>query len=548
MDSHNLDDADPSRRWQQKDPEAGAVAGTALLGKAFGLLDIIAAAPGLITVKELIARSGWPRATLYRILAALTQQGYVRFDPVQEGYTLGYRLVELAQNVWAGPDLASVASVELRRLRDMTGETAYLAVLHGGLMISLGKFESAHAHRSAARLGVSKPLHCTSQGKAMLAFLPERQREHLLAGVTFEAFTPHTILQRDALVAQLGIIKNRGYAVEDQEILIGNRCVGAPILDSSGYPVAAISVAGPTYRLTSARVEQLGPEVATVARHISLQLKPRMPGAAHAAGGPAVLDGQDEPAHYGMSPIWDGNRHALTWIDALGPRIIEWTGQRSASRSPEYSGPLRGLFLSPEGAPVVWAEDRRFTIRHGKLMSETSLPAWSSVHAATYGDGQVWLAERHEAGTTIGLLTDGGITPIASLKAEIGTLAWSDSEACLFASDHAKGTLYRMTPAGEVRLFSRIARVSGEPRGLAVDPRGHVWVALYDGWGVMRLSREGEIDTTLALPVPRPTGLAFGGAERRTLFITTARYGLSMDALAHAPDSGMVFRHDLPTP
>lgn len=94
------------------------------------------------------------------------------------------------------------------------------------------------------------------------------------------------------------------------------------------------------------------------------------------------------------------------------------------------------------------------------------------------------------------------------------------------------------------KLFARVARVSGEPRGLAVDPHGRLWVALHDGWGVLRLSGDGEIETTLAMPAPRPTGLAFGGADGATLFISTARYGLSMDALAHAPGSGLMYHCD----
>jgi hypothetical protein len=96
-----------AKTWRNDEPLAnGAVPGAALISKAFRLIDTIGAAPGLITVPELVKATGWPRPTLYRILAAITAHGFVRFDPVAQGYTLGYRFLELAQNVWAAPDLA----------------------------------------------------------------------------------------------------------------------------------------------------------------------------------------------------------------------------------------------------------------------------------------------------------------------------------------------------------------------------------------------------------------------------------------------------------
>ena len=131
--------------------------------------------------------------------------------------------------------------------------------------------------------------------------------------------------------------------------------------------------------------------------------------------------------------------------------------------------------------------------------------------------------------------------PVATLKAEIGALAWSRGESCLYAADATRGTIHRIDARGDARLFSRVAPVSGEPRGIAVDGEGRLWIALYDGWGLARLSAEGEIDGVVALPAPRPTGLAFGGDDGRMLFVTTACEGVSAQALAHAPHSGLLF-------
>ena len=87
-------------------------------------------------------------------------------------------------------------------------------------------------------------------------------------------------------------------------------------------------------------------------------------------------------------------------------------------------------------------------------------------------------------------------------------------------------------------------RGSGVPAGIAVDPEGGVWTALVDGWSVVRFTREGALDRVAALPVPRPTDVAFGGAASKTLYVTSSRAGLSKESLASAPLSGRVFELD----
>jgi sugar lactone lactonase YvrE len=109
----------------------------------------------------------------------------------------------------------------------------------------------------------------------------------------------------------------------------------------------------------------------------------------------------------------------------------------------------------------------------------------------------------------------------------------------LYATDSSRGTVYILQVGTRApRILNRIPRVSGEPRGLAVDATGRLWVALYDGWSIARLSPEGEFDRITALPVPRPTGIAFGGEDGQSIFVTTARVGLPRDVLDNAPLSG----------
>lgn len=304
--------------WEDEGQPQSSVKGAALIGKATEVLARIGSAPGKVGFAELSTATGIARATLYRILSALTARGLIRVDPVTQNYTLGFQFLELAQNVWSSADLASVASAELRRLRDMTGETAYLAVQEKRHVLALGRFEGAHSRRSNARLGALKPMHCTSQGKAILSALSEAQVDAILRD-GMERFTQHTIVDPAALKVQLQIIRARGYATDDEEIVEGTRCVGAAVIDRSGRPIAAISVAGPTYRMTVARAEQLGREITEAAQRISDQLAPYLFETKNRH--PDIRQATEIAGFAVSSPFWDAERGWLCWLDRLAPSV-----------------------------------------------------------------------------------------------------------------------------------------------------------------------------------------------------------------------------------
>jgi DNA-binding IclR family transcriptional regulator/sugar lactone lactonase YvrE len=497
MDNLKAFGGDAPTFWQGEEaPVAGVVPGAALISKAFRLLDTISASPGLVTLPELVNATGWPRP---------------------------------------------VASIELQRLRDMTGETAYLAVPLDGAMMGLGKFEGVHPVRSAARLGVRKPMHCTSQGKAVLAFLPDPEVDRLIGTKPLERFTKDTITDPAVLKAQLRIVRQRGYAVEDEEILPGNRCVGAPVLDASGRPVAAISVAGPTWRLTRERVEQLGPEIAAVARSIALQLRTSGEALGSRADHPLAHPAAREPAFYGADPWWDPQKNTLHWVDRLGP-MIHATGETTSSAfRPLTDAPIRAASWAG-GEMTAVLGDRQLRMRDGTCITEEPLPAHTPRIAAltTAPDGRLWAAGHNDAGSHIGPIASSSEVEVTwAIGAQIDAMAWAPDGRVLYAADSARGTIYALQAGTRApRVLNRIPRVSGEPRGLAVEATGRLWVALYDGWSIARLSPEGEVDRITALPVPRPTGIAFGGADGQSLFVTTARVGLARDVLDNAPLSG----------
>ncbi|HWK45199.1 MAG TPA: IclR family transcriptional regulator C-terminal domain-containing protein [Stellaceae bacterium] len=516
------------------------VPGTGLVRKVFELLDIIGAAPGLVTIPEMVARTGWPRSTLYRILQSITAHGFARFDPVGQGFTLGFRFIELAQNVWTSPDLATVAAAELRRLRDLTGETAYLAVLHDTSMVGLGKFESGHSHRSAATLGIEKPIHCTSQGKAFLAFLPDGEAAAILARSPMRRFTEQTITDRALLRGQLPIIRSRGFAVDDQEIMNGIRCVGAPILDAAGQPIASISVAGPIYRITSDRVEQLGPEVADAANAIRLRLSGMSRGAVAKGGGPSAHPGHREPAFHGAAPIWDAGLNAVHWVDLLAPSV-QLTGRTTVEFRPPAHRPIDAM-MPAEGGPVVFMGGQVLQIADARCVGESNhrdLVGLTDIRVDPKGIPWAALWRETDAVSVIGPVSpDGTVDGRWTTPTRVDALAWDPDGDLLYAAEAGRGIFQLSVSTGTRRLFCKISKASGSPRGLVVDSEKRLWVALYDGWSVARLTAEGDFDRVIALPVPRPTGLTFGGDDLCQLFITTARIGLAREVLENAPLSG----------
>ncbi len=281
--------------------------GTASLEKALDVLEAVGSASQGLSQVELAERTRLPKTTLYRIIASLVSRGMLRRDPLRKVYRLGFRYLELVRNAYLKPDLVAAASFELRALRDLTGETAYLAVLDGNQVMSLERCDGAHPVRSAASLGQSKPVYCTGQGKAILSVLGDAARDEILKGLTLAPLTPLTITDRRRLLAELRVTRARGYAIDDEEIREGVRCVAAPIVDGGGKVHGALSVAGPAYRLTRARLDLLGPELADAARRVGSQLavveQPRSADPIQAASG--------DWAFHGAFPRWSTRRQCL---------------------------------------------------------------------------------------------------------------------------------------------------------------------------------------------------------------------------------------------
>lgn len=212
-----------------------------------------------------------PPASLYRMLVTLTELGYLVHDD-NDTYRLGRKLLKLGYRSIDESSLVENALGSMRELRDLTGETVLLGVLHHHEGIVLESVKSHHAVCVSVRIGHHYPLHSAAPGKAMMAFLPESERDALLKRIDYTAFTGRTLKNADELRRELAQVREDGVAYDRGEELSELRCVSSPVCDENNYPVAAVWIAGPESRLDGRTMKKYAPSVRECANKIREKL------------------------------------------------------------------------------------------------------------------------------------------------------------------------------------------------------------------------------------------------------------------------------------
>lgn len=243
-----------------------------VIDRAARILDCFSFDEPELSVSEISAATRLHKSTAHRILMALEHNGFIEQNPETSKYHLGIKLFKLGHQAVARLNLRDVARPYLKALMEETGETVHLAVLDNDQVLYLDKVEGAHALRMPSRVGRHIPTYCTSLGKAMLSCLDEREVRRILLGQPLRRHTHNTARNLEVLLGELKKTRKRGYAVDNEEIELGLRCVGAPIRDYTGEMVGAISVAGPSARLVPDKIPLTGNFVMKVAASISQQL------------------------------------------------------------------------------------------------------------------------------------------------------------------------------------------------------------------------------------------------------------------------------------
>jgi DNA-binding IclR family transcriptional regulator len=241
------------------------------VGRALDVLLCFSPEETELTLTEISERVELHKSTAHRVLATLENRRFVQHDPATGKYRLGLRVLELAMLVVEHMDIRRVAQPFLQRLSDDFRETIDLGVLDGTDVVYLDVIESPQRVKLAAAPGERLPACCTSSGKAILAYLPEKQaRQIMVQGL--RRYTANTIVSPEDLLADLRSTHERGFAISRSEFENGINAVAAPILDSKNRPIAVVALAGPSFRLSSERMMEVGPAVRKCANDIAREI------------------------------------------------------------------------------------------------------------------------------------------------------------------------------------------------------------------------------------------------------------------------------------
>jgi IclR family transcriptional regulator, KDG regulon repressor len=216
------------------------------------ILDVLGRSPQGISIKELSGKTGLPKGTTHRFLASLAYFDYVRQESMTKNYHLGFKLVELGNRLLNQIDLRTEAHPYLIELAELTKETVHMVILDHNEALYVDKVDSSEPTgglRMASVVGARIPTHCSAVGKVMLAFLPEERLISIIKDKGLPRRTENTITDIEELKNHLQLIREQGYALDDEENEKGVKCVGAPIRDQDGNIAAAISISVPGIRI-----------------------------------------------------------------------------------------------------------------------------------------------------------------------------------------------------------------------------------------------------------------------------------------------------------
>ena len=247
--------------------------GDGTVGKALYVLDMVAAAGRPVRFSELLSESIHPKATLYRLLQTLVNQGMLAYDTGQQTYSLGIRLVRLAHAAWRQSSIAPIARPVIDDLAAKVGETVHLAQMDGGQVLYVDKRNATVPVEMFAQTGKVGPGYCTGVGKALMAFMDETRQAEVIQKQSFFRFTPNTLTDAEQLQRELVAIRADGVAFDREEHEPGIICIAAPILVEGRRAIAAVSITTTTQRNRLEDLDKLRPDLLETASRIAAEAK-----------------------------------------------------------------------------------------------------------------------------------------------------------------------------------------------------------------------------------------------------------------------------------
>jgi IclR family transcriptional regulator, KDG regulon repressor len=225
-----------------------------------------------MTIAELTEATGWHKSSVHKLLVTLNHHGLLDRSEDTKRYSLGIALIGYGQFVLNNLDIANKAKSVLKELSEYSGETANYCILRGNQLVIVDSIESKIALRVAPPVGTMNSVTIKSNGKAVMAFLPEGQVNRILQSEGLPAFTNNSITEIDAYHRELAAIRKRGYATDFEEFREGISAISAPVFNSSGQIVGTLSLVAPAFRITNDKIASYGKKCAEEAAQLSAMM------------------------------------------------------------------------------------------------------------------------------------------------------------------------------------------------------------------------------------------------------------------------------------
>ncbi|SNR96936.1 transcriptional regulator, IclR family [Anaerovirgula multivorans] len=240
--------------------------------RALSILEVLSDYEEGMGITEISSKIDLHKSTVHRLLLTLIKKGYVEQNPNTNKYKLTLKLFELGNKSIEKMDIRTVAKPYLQQLKELTNEVVHLVVREGAEIVYIDKVESENKIRMHSRIGTKSPMYCTSVGKAIMAYLTEEEVENIWQAIEIKRFTEYTITDLKVMKETLKRIREEGYALDEEENEIGIRCIGAPIFNHIGEVCGAISISGPTIRVTKERINDFKNNILMISDKISKEL------------------------------------------------------------------------------------------------------------------------------------------------------------------------------------------------------------------------------------------------------------------------------------
>jgi DNA-binding IclR family transcriptional regulator len=239
------------------------------LGRGLRILEAVAATNGGAGLADIARRTDLARSTTHYLMQALVAAGYLRQESNGRTYQLGVKAFRLAGRALSTAQITAIAMPMLNELSRLTNESVAIGLCRNNAVVLVATRDTDGPVRVVQPVGAERPIHCTGLGKVLMAWMPDAERTHVISKLRFEKLTPKSIVQIPQFERELRRVRSVGYAIDDEEFILGARCLAAPVFDETGEVKLALSVVGPKHRMTHQRLRDCRPLVLECAKKLS---------------------------------------------------------------------------------------------------------------------------------------------------------------------------------------------------------------------------------------------------------------------------------------